>query len=172
MKSKNKKDKNTTNMMKVYLFQVIYLCLEFPIYLLLDVYEEKASQIGYIGRIVLLIAIIINALFALISPIVISIKYKFAFKQKGYVFDFFLLIANLFLVVGNSIGFIGAMYYTDLSIVSLIFSIIFNSVSLGVWLIRLLLARKTFKEEKISLSFVIILLFVLINTISYIYKIK
>lgn len=172
MKSKNKKDKNTTNMMKVYLFQVIYLCLEFPIYLLLDVYEEKASQIGYIGRIVLLIAIIINALFALISPIVISIKYKFAFKQKGYVFDFFLLIANLFLVVGNSIGFIGAMYYTDLSIVSLIFSIIFNSVSLGVWLIRLLLARKTFKEEKISLSFVIILLFVLINTIFYIYKIK
>ena len=168
-----KKNENIRyKMVKIYLFHLIFICLEFTIAILLGIFSKKAIQISNIGKIMLLIVLIINILFALISLIVIAIKYKFAFKEKGYVYDFFLLIANLFFVIGNSINFIGIMLHTDLTLVSLIFSIMFNSMSLGIWLIRLLVTKKAFKEEKISLSFNIILLFVLINSILYIYQIK
>ena len=170
MKSKNENIKY--KMVKVCLFHLIFICLEFAIAILLGIFSKNAIQISHVGKIMLLILLIINILFASITLIVIAIKYKFAFKEKGYVYDFFLLIANMFFVISNSMNFIGVMLHIDLTLGSLIFSIMFNSTSLGIWLIRLLVTKKAFEEEKISLAFIIILLFVLINSILYIYQIK
>ena len=170
MKSKNKNI--NYKMVKVYLFHLIFICLEFAIAISLGIFSKNAIQISNVGKIMLLILLIINILFASITLIVIAIKYKFAFKEKGYVYDFFLLIANMFFVISNSMNFIGVMLHIDLTLGSLIFSIMFNSTSLGIWLIRLLVTKKAFEEEKISLAFIIILLFVLINSILCIYQIK
>ena len=170
MKSKNENIRY--KMVKLYLFHLIFICLEFVIAILLGIFSKNAIQISHVGEIMLLIVLIINILFASITLIAIAIKYKFAFKEKGYLYDFFLLIANMFFVISNSMNFIGGMLHIDLTLGSLIFSIMFNSTSLGIWLIRLLVTKKAFEEEKISLAFIIILLFVLINSILYIYQIK